>query len=305
MIWNEYEIDLWEGNKYSASIPDKTLTSYTSLPFRLVIGGVEYTPIDNNIFVELYSDCTNMVHAPKIFYGADDMDNIFSGCTSLVDAPILPATVRNISYAFDGCSALVEPPIIPPRVSGSMPYAFRGCSSLANIYELSIDNVSPISPTFIQLAYYHCSVNDCRIVLHGSDDNIPAINRNNWKPSGTGLYLDYESLSAATPLATGNISLGNELTWIAPVVDRGPTSRTVAADMNRIGDNFYFLTGRRIKSDYVSGDFVKDTDWAELIALTNTMAEMLNMSFVTSSSGYKNLNAIEKIQTAYYNLLIS
>jgi len=71
--------------------------------------------------------------------------------------------------------------------------------------------------------------------------------------------------------------------------------------MNRMVSNASVLANRAFgKMDYVSGDFVYDTEWVKLIQYTNTFADTLGIQRATQSTSFENLNRIENIHKLYH-----
>ena len=94
------------------------------------------------------------------------------------------------------------------------------------------------------------------------------------------------------------------MAWIAPVTDRpNQQTRTTAADMNRINGNINYLWATLLKTDYTSDDIVIASEWNETVDMTNEIAELLIITPATTSTLYSNLNRIEAIAKAYWDLL--
>ena len=94
------------------------------------------------------------------------------------------------------------------------------------------------------------------------------------------------------------------MAWTTPVTDRpNAQTRTTAADMNRICGNINYLWATLLKTDFLSTDIVTDTTWNGVVTATNEIADLLNISEATAVTDYANLNRIESIAKAYWDLL--
>lgn len=94
------------------------------------------------------------------------------------------------------------------------------------------------------------------------------------------------------------------MAWATPVTDRpNAQTRTTADDMNRICGNINYLWATLLKTNFVSTDIVTDTEWDGVITSTNEIADLLGLNEVTESTDYANLNRIESIAKAYWDLL--
>lgn len=94
------------------------------------------------------------------------------------------------------------------------------------------------------------------------------------------------------------------MAWTTPVTDRiNGQTRTTADDMNRIDGNINYLWATLLRTDFTSNDIVTDTEWSDIIEYTNEIADLLGIPEASTSTIYTNLNRIEQIAKAYWDLL--
>lgn len=127
----------WSGNFFGLFSECSGLTDASGLI-------LPATKITAGCYNCMFSECANLVHAPKILPATDLSEapscygEMFEVCTSLVDSPILPATVLSEYCYFDmfaDCSSLVDGPELPATTLESECYdgMFWGCTSLRSI----------------------------------------------------------------------------------------------------------------------------------------------------------------------------
>lgn len=94
------------------------------------------------------------------------------------------------------------------------------------------------------------------------------------------------------------------MAWITPVTDRpNKSTRTTADDMNRICGNINWLWATLLGTSFTDKDIVTRTQWDEIVGYTNEIADLLQMTNASDSTLYTNLNYIEAIAKAYWDLL--
>ena len=104
-----YEFD--EYNKvYKVSVKDKTLSKYGD-----VLENIDGIPIVS--LEDTFSQCKNLVEAPKIPENIKILRSTFSQCTNLAQAPEIPDGVTDMSYAFSACGKITQAPEIPASVT--------------------------------------------------------------------------------------------------------------------------------------------------------------------------------------------
>lgn len=92
--------------------------------------------------------------------------------------------------------------------------------------------------------------------------------------------------------------------WTTPITDRASReTRTTATDMNRIDGNINYLWATLLKTDFTDSDIVKSDEWQGIVQATNEIADMLGLEAVSDSTLYTNLNRIEAIAKAYWDML--
>lgn len=93
------------------------------------------------------------------------------------------------------------------------------------------------------------------------------------------------------------------MAWITPVTDRpNAQTRTTAEDMNRISGNINWLWALGLRDDFTPEDIVTVDEWNAIISGTNEIAALLETAEATEATTYTNLNLIEAIAKAYYDL---
>ncbi len=93
------------------------------------------------------------------------------------------------------------------------------------------------------------------------------------------------------------------MAWQTPVTDRvNSETRTTAGDMNRISGNINYLWATGLREDFTEQDIVTVSEWESIIAGTNEIADLLSMPEASDATTHTNLNHIETIAAAYYEL---
>lgn len=154
-VYGEYEYKYewyYDGDKWDTStategwgvrVRNNTKSSYSDM--LSIIGGQTVQEIG-----AAYSDCRNLIIAPRIPDSATYMYATFMDCVSLTQAPVIPSKVTLLSSCFKGCTSLTEAPIIPNKVY-TLWGAFEGCTSLTTV------NAVPAGVTSIHEAFENCT----------------------------------------------------------------------------------------------------------------------------------------------------
>ncbi len=115
------------------------------MPQYIKRGTGDFLPVLN--LTSTFSECTNLVTAPKIPSNVKHMTGTFSGCSNLVTAPIIPDSVTYLDYTFYNCTSLTTVPNIP-NSAFNMNSAFDGCTSLTSVPDLP-NTVRKMNNTFM------------------------------------------------------------------------------------------------------------------------------------------------------------
>lgn len=93
------------------------------------------------------------------------------------------------------------------------------------------------------------------------------------------------------------------MAWITPVTNRpNKSTRTTAADINRICNNINYLWASTLRTNFTSQDIVTRVEWDKVVNRTNEIADLLGLDQASDSTLFTNLNYIESIALAYWNL---
>lgn len=93
-------------NGWGVRVKDTSLTSYSDMA-----NVISAKPVVKATCA--YSECINMVTAPKLSSYLTSLEKTFSGCTSLTTAPVIPESVSTLDSTFAGCISLTGTVIIP------------------------------------------------------------------------------------------------------------------------------------------------------------------------------------------------
>lgn len=105
---------------------DRDKTEYES-PLECING------IDKFSLANVFADCTNLIHAPKIPQGTIVGNNTFKNCISLISTPIINSNMYYADYMFANCISLTNPPDMINAINlSNADYMFEGCTSLTH-----------------------------------------------------------------------------------------------------------------------------------------------------------------------------
>lgn len=269
--------------------PDKE--KYAKFPTVEEVGrALGYTVQCIDITTTFY-DCANLVAAPRlpdraVMNHEGSGYGIFSKCTKLKIAPSFPKQIegdKSAACAFYKCSDIMQAPVIQKTIIRT-----------DDMFYLDAKLLNPVSipKSLVQIPrmFQGCTVMSGEMVIRPSS----LTSYSNALKDTTGSITIYGDQAVCQSVAaTANNGNAAWSAWYDPVpavTNRGPGSKTTAADMTRMVRNGAlavdtYAPGRMV---YQQGDIVREDEWIALVEAAQTID-----STVTLSTHYNNLNKIE------------
>ena len=142
-LWDSYYV--WEENSYSSwgvRVLNDSLSEYGDM--QSVINGADVSCLDYT-----FTQCTNLVKAPKISTKTKYMVGTFRECTKLSDISniSIPTSVNDMAMTFQ-YTAITTTPRLPDRLT-SLTNTFWGCTKLTTVTNLPSE-LKTMSSTFAE-----------------------------------------------------------------------------------------------------------------------------------------------------------